>query len=100
MSSTRENPHVEIPPQYLPATEYADRFAALIKAKPGLQRFYSPEALEDITKEAKLMGDALMDQGCSGGQAVALSMLTLYDIAMLVGWFFVPSRVHVRSWLC
>lgn len=84
-------PNPEQPPpaeqsqRRVPEAEYTRVFNDFIELKPGLRTFYNPQALEDIVKAAKVMGDKLMDQGCSGEYAVPLSLLTLYDIAMLVG---------------
>lgn len=81
----------DIPPtseqsqERVPEEEYTRVFNDFMDTKPGLKTFYSAEALKDIINKAKVMGDKLMDQGCSGEYAAPLSLLKLYDIAMLIG---------------
>lgn len=76
-----------IPMQELvPEGEYTDVFETFTKDKPGLSAFYNADALKLKVQSAKAMGDALMKDGCSREYAVPLSLLTLYDIIMLVGW--------------
>lgn len=70
----------------VPKNEYASRFSRFIKSKPGLEGFYNDKALDGKVEKAKEMGDKLMEQGCGGEFAVPLSLLTLYDIVMLIGW--------------
>lgn len=58
--------------------------------KPDLNKFYSSEALLEKAEVADSMAKRLRTMGCGKEVARQLSLLTLYDIAMLLGF---PSSV-------
>lgn len=62
--------------------DYINRF---LEAQDGLQRFYEGSKLESVVDHAKGMGDKLVNRHCSSELALWLSLLSLYDIVMLLG---------------
>lgn len=55
------------------------------KEKAGLCCFYDEHALRRLALEAKEMVEKLFIRGCNEAVAMDLSVLVLYDIAMLIG---------------
>lgn len=53
--------------------------------RPGLSAFYDDLALRELAKKAQDMGEKLMVKKCGKEIAMQLSLLTLYDIALLLG---------------
>lgn len=79
---------IYVQPTEKPLSEdtYTKLFTAFIDSKPGLKKFYDSTKLAEKVTEAKTMGDKLMADGCGSECALHLSLLTLYDIVMLIGW--------------
>lgn len=64
---------------------YHQRVNSFLDERGGLRRFYEGDRLEDAASHAKDMGDQLMGSGCTPEFALCLSLLSLYDIVVLIG---------------
>lgn len=64
---------------------YHQHVNSFLGERNGLRRFYESDRLKDAGNHAKDMGDQLMDSGCTPELALYLSMLSLYDIVVLIG---------------
>lgn len=53
--------------------------------KPGLGAFYDVPSLEDAARKARVMVDKLIEMRCGKEVAMQLSLLILYDVALLLG---------------
>lgn len=53
--------------------------------RPGLSAFYDDLALHEVAKKAQDMSEKLLVKKCGKEIAMQLSLLTLYDIALLLG---------------
>ena len=81
--------------------EISKRFTDYIeKEKPGLKRFYRWGTQDEFDQylggpvaRGLAMTRQLMDKGCPRESSVALSILTLYDLVILIG----KNCLHVCS---
>lgn len=62
-----------------------DNLKKFVKQRKGLENFYSDKELEDKGEVAEVMVAGLRDLGCGPEIAKQLTLLTLYDVAMLLG---------------
>lgn len=70
------------------------------KEKVGLKVFYrDDDAIRKLAPIAKAMVDTLLSRGCGKEIALQLSILVLYDIALLLGITPVPPPRCRPSWL-
>ena len=61
----------------------------ILHEKPGLQRFYKADTLDNDIKEpverALKMAKTIKGKGCPWETALSLSLIALYDLVMLLG---------------
>jgi len=60
--------------------EHMERF---LDEKRGIKHFY-PEGIDDYARDAVGMAEVVMGKGCKKETAIELSVLTLYDVVLLI----------------
>lgn len=64
------------------------------REKTGLRVFYNDQTLRELAPAAKTMIEGLFGLGCKKEVAMQLSILVLYDIALLIGMFCPATSPH------
>jgi hypothetical protein len=64
--------------------------------RKSLKTFYKDEDIPKLGEKAKTMFGALIELGCKKETAQQLTLLTLYDIVMLIGLNPLVDSDHIR----
>lgn len=81
---------------------YRNHITRFLVKHDGLKRFYKDQ-LNDVVSRAKEMGDQLRGIGCTAEFLPSLSLLTLYNIVVLIGahshrsFCFIAADIRVQT---